>query len=257
MVLVPGGTFTMGNDRDDAPDGPAHAVRVSTFYIDQHEVTNRQFRYYVEDEKHSAKPGGKPLLEDKGQSDFPVAMVTHKDAEAFALWAGKRLPTEAQWEMAARSGDSRRYPWGDQPAHWSRPRAWRQVDAVMSFPEDVSPCGAFDLAGNVMEWVRDWYDPRYFQKMRNVVIEDPTGPTTKGSRSIQYVVKGGSKDWIVCSRQGFDADKRLAYLGFRCALAVEGAEGAAAVAPHPVKPAAPKPGTTQPSGNPTPGDVPF
>ncbi|HZW34078.1 MAG TPA: SUMF1/EgtB/PvdO family nonheme iron enzyme [Isosphaeraceae bacterium] len=258
MVLVPGGTFTMGNDRGDAAEGTAHTVRVSTFYIDQHEVTNRQFRYFVEEEKQTGQPGGKRLFDDKGHSDSaPVVMVGWRDAEAFALWARKRLPTEAQWELAARSTDGRRYPWGDQPIRWAHPRAFHQVDPVMSFPEDVSPCGAYDMAGNVIEWVRDWYDPRYFEKMRNIVLEDPTGPATKGPRSIQHVVKGCSKDWDVSSRQGMDSDKRLPYLGFRCALAVEGAEAAATIAPHPAKPAASQPGTNPAGADPVPGGVPF
>jgi hypothetical protein len=109
-----------------------------------------------------------------------------------------------------------------------------------------------------MEWVRDWYDPRYFAKMRNLVTEDPTGPAApKGRGSIQRVVKGGSKDWIVCSRQGMDLDKRLPYLGFRCAIYVEGPEAAAIITPHPVKPTAPQPGTNPAGSNPVTGDVPF
>jgi formylglycine-generating enzyme required for sulfatase activity len=259
MVLVPGGTFTMGSDRGESADGPAHTVRMSTYYIDQHEVTNRQFRTFLNEAQWHGQPPGKWLTDEKLRAQAesaPAVFVDYHDAESFAQWAHKRLPTEAQWEMAARSTDGRRYPWGDQPAHWSRPRAFQQVDPVMSFSEDVSAYGAFDMGGNVMEWVRDWYDARYFDKMRDKVSENPTGPG-RGFRSIQRVVKGGSKNWTVCSRQGLDLDKRLPYLGFRCVLAVEGPEASAVITPHPAKPAGAQPGTNPADGKPPGGEVPF
>jgi formylglycine-generating enzyme required for sulfatase activity len=259
MVLVPGGTFTMGNDGGEPAEAPTHAVRLSTFYIDQYEVTPRQFRLFLDD-KRRGQPRTRSLTDEKvrGQSESaPVVWVDYKDAEAFALWAGKRLPTEAQWEMAARSTDGRRFPWGDQPIDRPHPRDFHQVEPVKSFPADVSPYSAFDMAGNAMEWVRDWYDPKYFEKLRDKVVENPTGPATHGLRSIQRVVKGGSKDWTVTSRQGIDADKRLPTLGFRCAMAVEGPEAAAIITPHPVKPDAAQPGANPPPTAPPPGDVPF
>jgi formylglycine-generating enzyme len=258
MVLVPGGTFIMGSDRDEPDEAPAHTVRVSTFYIDQYEVTNHQFRTFLDERHYRGQPPGKWLTDEKlrdAPGAAPAVYVNYHDAEQFALWAGKRLATEAQWEMAARSGDGRRYPWGDQPVQWSRRREFHQVDPVMSFHEDVSPYGVFDMAGNTMEWVRDWYDPRYFEKMKGKIVEDPTGPPSKRFNSIQRVVKGGSKNWIVTGREGLDVDRRLPYLGFRCTLAVEGSEAAAGINPHPEK--AKKP-STLPAGNAPAGNtVPF
>jgi formylglycine-generating enzyme len=258
MVLVPGGTFTMGNDHGESVEAPAHTVRLSTFYIDKHEVTNRQFRTFLGD-KYRGRPPGNSLSDDKireQSADAPAVLVTYRDAETFVLWAGKRLPTEAQWEMAARSADGRRFPWGDQPANWSRPREYRQVDPVMSFPEDCSVYGVYDMAGNVMEWTRDFYDPKYFQRIGDKIAENPTGPEHRLRNSIQYVVKGGSKNWVVSARQGVDSDKRLTYLGFRGSMAVEGPEAAAGIAPHPAKPAA-QPGAPPPGTGPAGGDVPF
>ncbi len=189
-------------------------------------------------------------------ADAPAAFVNCRDAEAYALWAGKRLPTEAQWELAARSTDGRRYPWGDQPIKWSRPRKFGQVDPVMSFQEDVSAYGAFDMSGNVMEWTRDWYEPGYFEKFKDKVVENPTGPATQPQKSIQRVVKGGSKSGILFARKGIDIDRRFPNLGFRCTLAVEGPEASAGIAPHPVKPDA-QPGAPPPGAGPPGGDVPF
>jgi formylglycine-generating enzyme len=259
MVLVPGGTFMMGNDKGEAVEAPAHTVRLSTFYIDQYEVTNRQFRIFLDEAHYRGLPPGKWITDEKLRDapvGTPAVYVNWRDAETFAIWAGKRLPTEAQWEMAARSSDGRRYPWGDQPVKWSHPRGYRQVDPVMSFQEDVSAFGVFDMAGNVMEWTRDWYEPSYFAKFRDKVVENPTGPSMKRQNSIQRVVKGGSKSWTVSARQGVDLDKRLPYLGFRCSLAVEGPEASAGIVPHPAKPEAP-PGAPPPGAGPPGATVPF
>ncbi len=259
MVLVPGGTFTMGDDRGNPEEAPAHTVRLSTFYIDQHEVTIRQFRTFLEKSHYPGKASGGGYSEERlrdASADSPAVFVNYREAENFALWAGKRLPTEAQWEMAARSTDGRRYPWGDQPIKWSKPRELHQVDPVMSFPEDSSVYGVYDMAGNVMEWTRDWYDARYFQKFANKIAENPTGPATQRLHSIQRVVKGGSKNGSVAARQGVDGDKRLAYLGFRGSLAVEGPEASAGIAPHPPKPDA-QPSIPPPGNSPPAGTVPF
>ena len=107
-------------------DGPAHTVRLSTYYIDQYEVTNRQFRTFLEETHYLGQPPGKWLTDEKLRAlpdNAPAVFVNYHDAEAYAIWALKRLPTEAQWELAARSVDGRRYPWGDQPVRWVRDRA--------------------------------------------------------------------------------------------------------------------------------------
>ncbi len=243
MVLVPGATFMMGSDTGGVERGPSHQVRVSTYYIDQHEVTNRQFRSFLAETHYHGQPPGKWLTDDKIRSmpdDAPAVYVSYHDAEAYSLWALKRLPTEAQWELAARSVDGRRYPWGDQPARWTRPRKYHQVDIVASFPQDVSPYGVFDMAGNVQEWARDWYDPKFFNRLHDKTTEDPTGPPAK-RQGIQRSVRGAAKDGLVYDRIGVNSDQRSPYMGFRCSLAVEGGEASANIAPRPDKPEAPKP----------------
>jgi formylglycine-generating enzyme required for sulfatase activity len=221
--------------------------------MDQHEVTNRQFRTFLGETHYPGKPPYKWFSDENARSEpesLPVVHVNFHDAEAFATWAGKGLPTEAQWEMAARSSDGRRYPWGDEPARWSRTRAFRQIDPVQSFPEDVSPYRVFDLAGNVQEWTKDWFDPRYYHGSAKTTIDNPAGPTVR-PRSLQRVVRGGSKNWSVTYREGVPLDKRLHYLGFRCVLALEGA-GAGATAGGP----AAQPGAPHGARS-SPAQVPF
>jgi sulfatase modifying factor 1 len=242
MVLIPGGTFAMGSNEGQSAEAPAHQVKLSTFYIDQHEVTNRQYRIFLGESHYRGTPPGKWLTDEKARAEpesFPVVQVNFHDAQSFATWAGKEIPTEAQWEFAARSGDGRRFPWGDEPAKWSKDRAYHQIDQVMTFPEDRSPFGVFDLASNAHEWTRDWYDPRYYHLFTKTTAENPSGPVpSTRSRSPQHVVRGAAKNWSVTYREGVPYDRRLPYVGFRCVLTVE------AAAPAPV------------IGNPAPTNLP-
>jgi formylglycine-generating enzyme required for sulfatase activity len=214
----------MGRDRTGGPESPPHLVKVSTFYIDKHEVTNRQFELFLkatgprpERTQALAREGNRISLSE----DFPVVMVSAKEARLYADWAGKRLPTEAQWEKSARGTDQRLYPWGVATPVWVKPRAPLQIDPVMSFPNDLSPCGAYDLAGNAMEWTRDWYDGNVYASQRGVTAEDPTGPSSRPP-SIQVAVRGYSRQWSITAREGIQETLRLPYLGFRCVLPVEG-----------------------------------
>ncbi len=225
MILVPTGTFLMGSNDGQPSEAPAHQVRLSTYYIDQHEVTNRQFRIFLRESHYHTQPAGKWLTDDKSLAEpegSPVVHVNFRDAESFATWAGKQLPTEAQWELAARSTDGRRYPWGDEAVKWSRARVFRQIDPVMTFPEDKSPYGIFDMAGNVQEWTSDVFDSKYYHVLGKTIADDPGGPAPSSRTRIpQHVVRGAAKNWSVTYREGVPADRRLSYLGFRCVLVVE------------------------------------
>jgi sulfatase modifying factor 1 len=225
MAFIPRGEFLMGRDDGSIQEQPAHRVRLSAYYIDHHEVTNRQYQLYSapHDKAAAARATRRAASEDDPSSSMPVVSLTARQAHDFAAWSGKMLPTEAQWEMAARTSDGRLHPWGPGPGPWDKPRETRDVSAVMSVPGDQSPYGVFDLAGNAWEWTADYYDPKAYKGLPAGSVVDPTGPTTSRTRPPQMTVKGGSKLWVSSWREGMKSDARARYLGFRCVLQVEGA----------------------------------
>jgi formylglycine-generating enzyme required for sulfatase activity len=168
MVLVPAGEFTMGTEQSEGigPNTPRshndarpkQRVTLAAFFIDKTEVTNAQYKKYCDATGYPAPPIWKNGSYPAGEDEFPVTHVTWHEAAAFAEWAGKRLPTEAEWEKAARGTDAREYPWGnnwdEKRLVWNRSRA----DKVAQHPDGASPYGALDMAGNVFEWTASWYD---------------------------------------------------------------------------------------------------
>jgi iron(II)-dependent oxidoreductase len=164
MILIPAGDFTMGIDGGDPEDGPAHVVNLPDYEIDRFEVTNDDFALFVEatgyvtDAENAGGQSWRRYAEGKG--NHPVVKVTWNDAVAFCEWAGKRLPSEPEWEKAARGTDGRVYPWGNNfDASLANVKATglRGTTAVGSFPDGASPFGVEDMAGNVWEWTADWF----------------------------------------------------------------------------------------------------
>jgi formylglycine-generating enzyme required for sulfatase activity len=164
MVVVPAGEFVMGSGQGD--EEPAHTVLVDAFEIDVFEVTNAEFAQFVEetgyqtDAEKNNDPSPWRAYFTEGKGRYPVVKVSWNDAQAYCEWAGKRLPTEAEWEKAARGTDERVYPWGDE---WdvtkvnSKESGFRGSVTVGSFPEGGSPYGLMDVAGNIWEWTDAWY----------------------------------------------------------------------------------------------------
>ncbi len=240
MVTVPAGWFLMGSDKKVdknaySAEMPQHKVYLDAFEIDKFEVTTVQFLRFV---LATDRP---PLLDwryDGG--NFQEAMATHPvmhvswfDADAFCKWAGKRLPTSAEWEKAARGEDGRLYPWGNQPAGLSRSNFGRtglsgpvrdRPERLMLYPpiisvdkyeNAVSPYGAYQMAGNVAEWTADWYDPNYYKVSPD---RNPKGP----ENGTQKAFRGGG--WVdstpavrPAQRNGTDPKVKMNWLGFRCA----------------------------------------
>jgi formylglycine-generating enzyme required for sulfatase activity len=303
MVWISGGEFTMGTDweRGNVVEKPAHRVRVDGFFMDETDVTNAQFRVFVdatdyvttaertptlEEIMRNAMPGAPPpspdqlvpgsivftppdhpvSLDDVGQwqkwtpganwrhpegpgstiegrDDHPVVHVSWDDAKAYAKWAGKRLPTEAEWEYAARGGlEGKIYVWGDEPFSEEHPQCntfqghfpdhntdkdgYARTSPVKAFPPNGY--GLYDMAGNVWQWCEDWFLPEAYARVpgRGVLI-NPTGPATSFDpliRPPERVQRGGS--FLCCvgycfnyrpsARLGCTPDTGMSHLGFRC-----------------------------------------
>ncbi len=261
MVLVPAGEFFMGTPQSSgalSDEHPQRRIFVSPVWIDRYEVTNAQYLRFVEETGHPAPSHRTPNLTlwrgDRPAAeihDHPVVNVSWKDAAAFCRWAGKRLPTEAEWEKGARGPDGFRYPWGNSWDHaransasyWAGRRVefagrqewldfWKTGEGagmvaskgikgevltlpVGSFPGGVSPYGLHDMAGNVSEWVEDYYNPYYYLR---APLSDPPGPPPTILKSI----RGGS--WLKPAsslrsayRDYGEPDSRMTGVGFRCA----------------------------------------
>ena len=218
LSLVPGGVFVQGRDDGRPEERPAHRVRLSSYYVDRHEVTARQFAAFRQRANAVA-------------DDRPAVEVSLEDARAYARWAGRSIPTEAQWEMAARATDARIHPWGNAPPAFPATRKPRQVEPVMSYPGDQSPYGVFDLAGNAWEWTSDWFDANAYDAFNGQEPVNPTGPARGAGRLPEVVVKGGSTNYDASWRTGMRPDATLPYLGFRCVLNVGDEPSAPALQP--------------------------
>jgi formylglycine-generating enzyme required for sulfatase activity len=234
MVKISAGRFLMGSNDGLDNEKPVHTVYVDAFYIDIYEVTNAQYREFIQATRH-------PEPEYWNNSNYnqpnqPVVGVTWHDAMAYAQWAGKRLPTEAEWEKAARGGlKGKRYPWGDNISHddanylgTGGRDTWAITAPVGSFPPNGY--GIYDMAGNVWEWCLDEYQADFYSKSPRTSTNPIAG------ESILYVIKnfanvkswrvlrGGS--WLdynnyvrVAIRIRITPDSRFAAFGFRCVSA--------------------------------------
>ncbi len=221
MIFIPAGEFLMGFDGNDIDQRPLHRVYLEAYWIDQTEVTNKQYLTCVED-GGCQPPDGAQYYRDETISDHPIVYVSWFDARDFCSWAGKRLPTEAEWEKAARGTDARNYPWGDTPPNKNLVNYFdhvHQTTPVGSYPAGASPYGVLDMGGNVWEWVNDWYATDYYQTSNR---KNPPGPKT-GDRK---VLRGGSWFSLLDAAVSTHIRKKRAPeirdygTGFRCAVSV-------------------------------------
>ena len=230
----------MGSDKKSDPDywgveGPPHTVQLDSYWIYKTEVTNAMYKQCVDAGKCT-----KPSKADSPASfyakaedvDYPVVQVNWDQAQAYCQWAGGTLPSEAQWEKAARGTDARRFPWGSSLPDGKRLNlcdkncslkekdsriddGFMNLAPVGSFPDGASPYGLLDMAGNVWEWTADWYQPAYY---KTAPLENPIGPENGSGRTI----RGGSwsdktaAQFRTVARQGISPGSVFDTLGFRC-----------------------------------------
>jgi len=221
MVYVPGGTFQMGSNDGDSNEQPVHEVTLYSFWIDRTEVTNAQYARCVEDGKCSTPSDLSSYARDSYYVDYPVIYVSWDDANDYCTWADAQLPTEAQWEYAARGSEGRKYPWGNEQPNAQLLNYNANLGDTSkggSYPDGASWVGALDMAGNVWEWVADWYG-----KYSSEPQENPTGP----SAGVTRVLRGGGwygPEYLVraASRYSVTPVSRLDLLGFRCVSTVPG-----------------------------------
>jgi formylglycine-generating enzyme required for sulfatase activity len=240
MVYIPEGVFVMGTDQADnahtaaeygiikpwfEDEHPAHAVNLPAYYVDKYEVTNSDYQVFVRATKRKPPPDWPGTSHPTGLARWPVASVSWHDADAYCLWAGKRLPTEAEWEKAARGFEGRLYPWGNR---FEMGRAnigggRNGPVAVGSYPTGQTPLGVYDLVGNVWEWTADWYRP-YPGNTTLAPVDPPPGRVLKGSswsgvghfppETIEHILAHNARGSF---RLYADPNGRLNDVGFRCA----------------------------------------
>jgi len=224
MVTIPGGPFVRGTTNGGFDEQPQRTLALETFSIDRYEVTNHQYQQFVLATGH--RKAGPPSRYAKSISKMrgpnqPVVYVSWDDANEYCRWKGKRLPTEAEWEKAMRGTDARLWPWGNQEkpngANWARVQDGHEVSArVGSFSTDKSPYGVMDGAGNVMEWVADWYQEAYYKEAPDKDPPSPEFGTFRVMRGGGYTTTGG--DIRITSRSKMVPDFRDETIGFRCAI---------------------------------------
>jgi formylglycine-generating enzyme required for sulfatase activity len=249
MVLVPAGMFVRGSDGGEPNQRPARDIWLDAFYVDVYPVSNARYRQFVEylgatDDHHACYPaehlssvtrelnhtprlwarGVRGFNEDRlvklGNANQPVVTTTWYDAYAYAGWSGKALPTEAQWEKAARGPDGRLYPWGDDwdPARLNTGLRVQCTTEIDAYPRGVSPYGVHDMLGNVWEWCTDRYDRRGYV---NGPLRNPTGPAS----GLDRVCRGGAWNYIseyagATVRHAFGPGEAYEFVGFRTVLPV-------------------------------------
>lgn len=229
LVFVPAGEFKMGSAGNDSQafgnERPQHTVFVASFWIDQTEVTNAQYQMCVAAGKCTPpigfdSPGRPGYYGDLQYVDYPVIWVNWRQANAYCAWTGRRLPTEAEWEKAARGADGRLYPWGNDPPNNTLLNfnlAAQDTTRVGSFPNGASPYGALDMAGNVVEWVDGYYYDSYFVVVANTVT--PTPSFRGGVRILRSSSWNDLFENIRVASRRFSSSETSAFndVGFRCA----------------------------------------
>ena len=236
LLYIPAGRFIMGSNQGDSNEKPFHEVYLDAFWMDKFEVTHDQYKLCVADRACTA-PTDISFYNNSSFKNHPVVNINWSQAKAYCQWAGRDLPSEAQWEKAARGDDERKYPWGDNYptsdyanlcdlgcASGSKLEnfsdGYSQTAPVGNFPMGSSPYEVHDMAGNVWEWVNDWYAEDYYGSQREWA--NPSGPMTGEEKVLRGGAWDNSERFIRSTNRGWGSPEVFGEdLGFRCALSVE------------------------------------
>ena len=217
MVFVPAGPFVMGDNDGAGDEQPQRQVHQAAFWIDTFPVTNRDYKAFVDASGHRRPPHWVTGIYALETERHPVTNVSYKDAQAYAQWKGKRLPTEAEWEKAARGPRGQTYAWGDafRKDHVNSSNEYGGPTPVDQFPGGASPYGVFDVCGNCMEWCQDWYYDAYYASGPS---EDPQGPPGGEYRCLRGGFFGGNKSDVRATARHWAPPANMQdHIGFRCA----------------------------------------
>jgi formylglycine-generating enzyme required for sulfatase activity len=224
MVHIPAGPFIRGYDHGGFDEAPQREIVLDGFSIDRYEITNHQYEAFVAASGHRKAGPPSRYAKNMGRmrsTNQPVVYVSHDDAQAYCAWRGMRLPSEAEWEKAMRGQDGRLWPWGNDErpgsANWARVQDGAEVTAPAgAFQDDRSPYGVMDGAGNVMEWVADWYLETSYKDSPEQNPPSPEYGMFRVLRGGSYTTTGG--DLRLTSRSKMVPDFRDETIGFRCAV---------------------------------------
>jgi formylglycine-generating enzyme required for sulfatase activity len=231
MAFIPGGSVRVGSNDGPPETTPEFVAFLDPFYMDVTEVTLKEFEAYraamKEEKKRVPPPPGNTPTQG---GDYPVIGIAWGDATTYVRWAKKELPTEAEFEKAARGPDAFPHPWGHGRPVWPRPREVSTLTPVGLFPGDTSPYGVYDLAGNAREWLSDWYSATGHQEAAKTAatrtLTNWAGPR-KADKGSQRVIKGSGPAWELYHRAGADMHEKLPNVGFRGVLRLKPSADAA------------------------------
>lgn len=220
LALVPAGSAIIGSDEGEVTNQPSFKVQLETYYMEIVEVTVECYERYRSELREKKKAAPAAAANSSSDPQMPAMGVLFPAAQSYARWAGMELPTEAEFEKAARGPNGLRVPWGDDKPLWDN----RTVATVGSFPADCSVYGIFDLASNAREWCSDHYSATAHKDAATTAAEKElrgwAGPKTVKDMNLR-VVKGNGPDWNIWHRTGHDISKGHADIGFRCVLRIK------------------------------------